>query len=223
MQVVLPPPTPARAGATEVGMASWYGHPYHGRTTSNGETYDMRQMTAAHLSLPFGTRVRVTNLGNGRSVELRINDRGPFSDNRILDVSRAAAERLRMVDAGLAKVRLEVIAAPGMAAKPRVRPAAVKPAAVETAACSSAGHGVQVGSFRNPANARGVLAGLDGRYGPARVVSAAVNGGTLYRVVIGSESPAAARATLAKVQADGLDGFVTRVAAQARCLSTNAG
>jgi len=92
-----------------VGVASWYGGKFHGRTTASGEPYDMNAMTAAHPSLPFGTKVRVTNLENGRSVVLRINDRGPFAKRRIIDVSRHAAEDLGFLGAGLAKVRVEAI------------------------------------------------------------------------------------------------------------------
>ena len=111
-------------GAADVGVASWYGHPYHGRRTSNGEIYDMDQMTAAHLSLPFGTLVRVTNLDNGRGTEVRINDRGPFVNGRIIDLSRAAARQISMIGPGTAKVRVEVIATPAMAAanRPAVDP-----------------------------------------------------------------------------------------------------
>jgi rare lipoprotein A len=92
-----------------VGVASWYGGKFHGRTTASGEPYDMHAMTAAHPNLPFGTKVRVTNLENGRSVVLRINDRGPFAKRRIIDVSRHAAEHLGFLGSGLARVRIEVI------------------------------------------------------------------------------------------------------------------
>jgi rare lipoprotein A len=100
----------ASDGAYEaVGVASWYGAKVHGRTTASGEPYDMHAMTAAHPSLPFGTKVRVTNLENGRSVVLKINDRGPFAKRRIIDVSRHAAEHLGFLGSGLARVRIEVI------------------------------------------------------------------------------------------------------------------
>ena len=92
-----------------VGTASWYGRQFHGRRTASGERYDMNGMTSAHTTLPFGTRVRVTNLGNGRSVVLRVNDRGPFTRGRIIDVSRHAAEHLLFVQAGTARVRVEVL------------------------------------------------------------------------------------------------------------------
>lgn len=95
----------------EVGMASYYGRKFHGRRTASGERFDMKAMTAAHPSLPFGTRVRVTNLTNGRTVVLRINDRGPFKRGRIIDVSRAAAKELAMIGPGTAKVRVEIVEA----------------------------------------------------------------------------------------------------------------
>lgn len=99
---------------TQEGMASWYGPGFAGRTTSNGEVFDPAQLTAAHRTLPFGTRVRVTNLDTGSSVEVRINDRGPFKAGRIIDLSRAAADRIGMLSSGVARVRVEVVSgAPG--------------------------------------------------------------------------------------------------------------
>ncbi len=96
-------------GYDVVGIASWYGRRYHGRRTASGETFDMNSATAAHPTLPFGTRVRVTNLENGRSVVLRINDRGPFVRRRIIDVSRRAAQVLRFVQKGTARVRVKLV------------------------------------------------------------------------------------------------------------------
>jgi hypothetical protein len=95
--------------ATQEGVASWYGPGFAGRTTSNGEVFDPAQLTAAHRTLPFGTRVQVTNLHTGASVEVRINDRGPFKAGRIIDLSRAAAERIGMLSSGVAQVRVEVV------------------------------------------------------------------------------------------------------------------
>lgn len=92
-----------------VGVASWYGKDFHGRRTANGETYDMNKMTAAHPTLPMPTIVRVTNLENNRSVLLRVNDRGPFAKNRIIDVSRRAAAKLGFMRAGTARVRVTVL------------------------------------------------------------------------------------------------------------------
>ncbi len=94
---------------SETGLASYYGHQYHGRTTANGEIYDENQLTAAHRTLPFGTRVRVTNLANGRQVVLRVNDRGPFVAGRIIDVSFKAAQELDFVVTGVVKARVEVL------------------------------------------------------------------------------------------------------------------
>lgn len=93
----------------QTGIASFYAQGHDGRRTASGERFDMRDLTAAHRTLPFGTRVRVTNLGNGREVLVRINDRGPFARGRILDVSYAAARRLGFVGAGVARVKLEVL------------------------------------------------------------------------------------------------------------------
>jgi rare lipoprotein A len=103
-----PAPRPP-ATTTQEGTASWYGNPHHGKKTASGETYDMNALTAAHRTLPLGTRVRVTNTENGRSVVVRINDRGPFRDGRIIDVSRAAARELGATGHGLFSVRLEVL------------------------------------------------------------------------------------------------------------------
>ncbi len=88
------------------GLASWYGHPYHGRKTANGETYDMGGLTAAHRTLPFHSRVRVERMDNGRQIDVRINDRGPFVEGRVIDLSQEAARRLGMLEKGVAPVRL---------------------------------------------------------------------------------------------------------------------
>ncbi len=94
---------------SKTGIASWYGRPFHGRQTANGETYNMNELTAAHKTLPMPTMVRVTNLENGRSLVLRVNDRGPFVNGRIIDVSRRAAQLLGFFNAGTAKVRVESV------------------------------------------------------------------------------------------------------------------
>ncbi|MEW5900425.1 MAG: septal ring lytic transglycosylase RlpA family protein [Acidobacteriota bacterium] len=96
-------------GDVQTGTASWYGPEFHGRTTSSREVYDMNDLTAAHKSLPFGTYVMVINLNNGRSVIVRINDRGPFVKDRVIDLSYAAARALDIVGPGTAPVRLEVL------------------------------------------------------------------------------------------------------------------
>jgi len=106
------PPRPVQIGDTENGIASWYGAPYHGRRAASGEIYDMEQFTAAHRTLPFGTWVEVTNLENGKRANVRITDRGPFVDGRVIDLSHAAAREIEMLGPGTARVRLKVIAAP---------------------------------------------------------------------------------------------------------------
>lgn len=107
------PPETERSFAFKIqeGVASYYAHKFHGRTTSNGEIYNMYELTAAHKTLPFNTIVRVTNLDNGRSVEVRINDRGPFVKGRIIDLSLKAAESLGMIEKGTAPVKIEILKA----------------------------------------------------------------------------------------------------------------
>jgi peptidoglycan lytic transglycosylase len=134
-----PPPksTAIAPGYEETGDASWYGHPYHGRKAASGETYDMNQMTAAHRTLPFGTRVRVESLVDGSAVEVRINDRGPFKDDkRIIDLSYAAGKLLGVVGPGVIPVKLRVVSLPGTpSASATSGPAAAS--ATPTAAASS--------------------------------------------------------------------------------------
>jgi len=96
-------------GTVQTGIASYYGMAYHGRQTANGEIFDMYALTAAHNTLPFGTKIRVTNLNNKKRVTVRINDRGPFVKGRILDLSYGAARKLDMIESGTAPVRIEVI------------------------------------------------------------------------------------------------------------------
>lgn len=111
-----PSPTPTEApparqeqSFSQSGKASFYARMHHGKRTANGEVHDQNALVAAHRSLPFGTKVRVTNLGNDKKVVVRINDRGPFRRGRIIDVSRAAAAQLNMLDAGVVRVRIEAI------------------------------------------------------------------------------------------------------------------
>ncbi len=94
------------AGFVQVGTASYYGRAFHGKTTASGETFDMYAMTCAHRTLPLGTLLRVENLDNGRTVTVRVNDRGPYVEGRIVDLSYGAAERLGMLETGTARVRL---------------------------------------------------------------------------------------------------------------------
>jgi rare lipoprotein A len=105
-------PTPGHAGP-EVGLASYYGDALQGRHTASGERFDMHALTAAHRTLPFNTRVEVTNLENGRSVVVRINDRGPYVEGRVIDLSQAAARELRFLGRGTTRVRLKVVGGGG--------------------------------------------------------------------------------------------------------------
>ena len=111
--VVRMPPAPAAMPAapvrSEVGLASWYGEFHHGLPTASGEPFDTARMTAAHRSLPLGTRLVVTNLENGRIVQVRVNDRGPYVAGRVLDLSHGAAQALDMVERGVVRVRIDVV------------------------------------------------------------------------------------------------------------------
>lgn len=145
-----------RPGAQQRGTASWYGGEFHGRATSSGETFDMNGLTAAHRDLPLGTVIEVTNLGNGRQVQVRVNDRGPFVRNRILDLSFGAAKAIDMVGSGLAEVELRVISLGEADAERRL------PAGMDAWA-------VQVGAFRERANAEALRAKLATDYPDARI------------------------------------------------------
>jgi rare lipoprotein A len=179
-------------GATEEGWASWYGHPYHGRATASGEIYDMEQLTAAHRTLPLGARVRVDSLSNGRDVEVRINDRGPFVDNRIIDLSRAAARRIQMLGPGTSRVRLRVTAVPE------------NPAA--------GFYTVQVGAFQNRANADRLKQAMARDHGHSLVQVHDSPRGRFYRVLVGrAGEPAAAQSLAETLRAKGFPGLVLRV------------
>lgn len=165
------PPVPAVIGAEERGLASWYGEPYHGRRAASGEIYDMHRLTAAHRTLPFGTWLRVESLDSGRTVDLRVNDRGPFVDGRVLDVSYAAARALGMIAPGVVPVRLEVITPPAHSAEP--------------AAAPDAGFAVQVGAFTEEARARALQQAVAEAGVETRVHRADEGSRTLYRVRAG--------------------------------------
>lgn len=166
-----PPPSastknpPAVAGEyVEEGVASWYGEPFNGRRTSNGEIYDMHGYTAAHRTLPFGAVVRVTNLDNGQQTQVRVNDRGPFVNNRVIDLSQSAARAIGMIGPGTAHVKLEVIAGPN----PFV-----------------GNFGVQVGAFLVQQNANNLRGRLAVTYSPVVVLTYDSPNGVFYRVRAG--------------------------------------
>ncbi len=176
-------PVRAVPGAVETGYASWYGKPFHGRRTASGEIYDMYDLTAAHKTLPFGTRVRVTRRDTGASVVVRINDRGPFVRGRIIDLSYAAAKRIGLDRDGVAPVRLAVlgggVAPPSRRARVRVPP---PPPPAPPAARSTGCWWVQVGSFRDQDNALRARAVLE-REGEPAVVTPGPSG--FHRVRVG--------------------------------------
>ena len=147
------PSKPARIGATERGEASWYGEPYHGRRAASGEIFDMEQLTAAHQTLPFQTWVAVMNLNNGKQVQVRITDRGPFVDGRIIDLSRAAAREIDLLRTGIAPVELRVIEAPQVS---EVSPSGPTEGPVP----SNGEFAVQAGAFRDRSRAEALLASL---------------------------------------------------------------
>ncbi|MEK2690222.1 septal ring lytic transglycosylase RlpA family protein [Bdellovibrio sp. GT3] len=104
---------PLRVGSTAQGKASWYGESHNGNRTASGETFNMKELTAAHRTLPMGSMIKVTSLTSGKSTTVRVNDRGPFKKGRIVDVSEAAAKELGMIQKGVDQVKIEVLSIPG--------------------------------------------------------------------------------------------------------------
>ena len=190
------PPAAVRLRATETGVASWYGHPYHGRRAADGEIYDMEKMTAAHRTLPFGTWVRVTNLENNQTVDVRIIDRGPFARGRILDLSHAAAVSIAMIGPGTAKVKITVIAKPVVETATAPAPTPPVPVAADLFA-------VQVGAFADRNNAERVRSSMERRYGSAKVVLRDAQP-PRWRVLVGREAtPEDAEALAVRIRGDG--------------------
>jgi rare lipoprotein A len=168
----------SRNGYVERGIASWYGTKFHGRRTSSGEPYDLYQMTAAHKTLPLPTYARVTNLQNGRSVTVKINDRGPFHPNRIIDLSYVAAAKLGILAQGTGLVEIEAIT-PSAPEKPML--AASKPANLQATSLF-----LQVGAFRDRDNASRLSSKLqNARIGDIHIMEASNASGPIYRVRIG--------------------------------------
>lgn len=203
-----PRPIAPSPGATQEGIASWYGPGFHGRRTANGEIYNQYGFTAAHQTLPHGTRVRVTNLTNNRAVLVRINDRGPFVDDRIIDLSFSAARQIEMIGPGTAPVRVEVldpgdrepiqIAAPpppvialptphvvAAALPPAPRPQSPRPMEVEETAPTAARYAVQVGAFDDYQRARRMQRSLESQGARARLGLVEEGGMRYYRLRIG--------------------------------------
>ena len=174
----------------EEGSASWYGEPFNGRRASNGEIYDMYKLTAAHRTLPFETMVRVTNLSNGKSTTVRITDRGPFIENRIIDLSFAAAREIDSVGPGVVPVRVEVIS-------PGIDP-------------TLGFFTVQVGAFRDRSNAERLRDRLTNSYAPIFIQQYDAPDGLYYRVRVGKISGEDAARQYSE-QLRGREGFLSFV------------
>jgi rare lipoprotein A len=164
-------------GAAERGLASWYGHPYHGRPAADGEIYDMEKLVAAHRTLPFQTVVRVRNLSNDKTVDVRIVDRGPFVQGRIIDLSHAAAKEIDLLGPGVAQVEITIMRTP----------AVPEPALFA----------VQIGAFREKKNADRAEQNMIAAYGAAKAVLR-VGDPPVWRILAGRENTQDAAEALAK-------------------------
>ncbi len=187
----------------ETGIASWYGAEFDGRRTANGEAFDMTRVSAAHRTLPLPSMVKVTNLENGRSLAIRVNDRGPFTRGRIIDVSRKAAELLGFRRAGTARVRVEILATESRQLKQAALQGASADRQLASLRAPATGQGavasqdqvtvqipvatrlyVQVGAFTRPENAARLQSELSG-FGQSHVHAIEVDGRRFYRVRVG--------------------------------------
>lgn len=179
------PEPPEEIVEVQTGLASWYGGKFQGRQTASGEIFDTNELTAAHKELPFGTQVRVVNPDNGESVVVTINDRGPFVEGRIIDLSRAAADAIGISGRGVARVRLEVLETPE----------------------ESTLHMIQVGSFSNPENAFHLVEELQGQGIPAEVHE---TDGGLHRVILSRVPAKALSAYRERLSAAGYSNVLVR-------------
>ncbi len=184
----------------EIGYASWYGKKFHGRPTASGEIYNMYALTAAHKKLPLGTYVKVTNLNNGKSVVVKINDRGPFVKGRIIDLSYAAAKKIGMAEKGVEKVKIEIVSLPKYVKK------------YKNIFKYKKVYAVQVGSFKFKNNAKIMMSSIKKftKYVFYRKVK--INGKTYYRVYGGAYSSRLyAEKLMKKLAYYGFDGFVAEI------------
>jgi len=173
-----------RSGNVQKGLASWYGPDFHGKLTSNGEIYNMHALTAAHKTLPFGAYVRVTNLNNGKSIVVRINDRGPFVKGRIIDLSYAAAKKLGTDITGVAPVKIKVLK--------KYSPKK-----------SSQKFSIQVGSFSLKKNAKILKRKLQKNYRNVYISKIKISSNTYYRVRIKARSVNSAEKIAKKLMKQG--------------------
>lgn len=188
-------PEPKEDDMLITGIASWYGPKFHGKLTANGETYDMNDLTAAHRTLPFNTKLLVENNENGKTVLVRINDRGPYVGNRIIDLSRKAAEEIDMIDSGTAEVRLYLVEEGD------------RPVNDENIS-SRESFTVQLASFERERDAIEKSNQISG----STVERVTVAGNTIYRVYYGRfDSVTEAREAYEKLSAEGFSGFVKQM------------
>jgi rare lipoprotein A len=173
----------------QTGMASWYGPDFHGKTTSNAEVYNMYDLTAAHRTLPFDTYVIVTNLNNGKSVTVRINDRGPFVEGRVIDLSYAAARIIDAVESGVVPVKLEVIESKS------------PPQGVQK-------FSVQIGSFVSKQNAQALEREIKKKYHRVYVAAFKTTNQTYYRVRIRARNLQEAEKIARQLSSDGIPSYV---------------
>jgi rare lipoprotein A len=166
-------------GFVQDGVASWYGEDFHGKSTSNGETYDMHALTAAHKTLPLGVYVRVRNKKNGREVVVRVNDRGPFVKERIIDLSFAAARQIGITDAGTTPVHIEALGYRGDGGS---GPVYYRP----PASYDAGDFAIQVAAFASRENAERLMARMQKLHGAASIQEALVKGSRFFRVRVGS-------------------------------------
>ena len=178
----------------ENGVASWYGPKFHGRLTANGEKYDMDGITAAHRTLPFNSVVKVENVDNGKTLEVRINDRGPFAKDRIIDLSRGAAKKLGVIGPGTANVKLYLV-------KGDLRNS-------RTTNLKVARYTVQLGSYENRRDAET----FSKKVKKSRVESVRLNGRRIYRVYYGVyKDTSKAQRDQKKLKRQGFNGFVKQI------------
>ncbi len=193
--VKLPPPINPRVGWTETGTASWYGPPYHGRPTANGEIYDMNEMTAAHQRLSFDTWLEIRNLDNGKTANVRINDRGPFVGKRIIDLSKSAAQAIGMLGSGTAPVRLRVIRPP-------------KGAPAQASSGSRPGQmDIQIGVFTQEKNAQALASKARSKGHRVTVEDYSTDSGKRYRVVVSGGNSKQANSRLKNLKKQGFQGI----------------
>ncbi|WP_245550426.1 septal ring lytic transglycosylase RlpA family protein [Gracilimonas tropica] len=180
--------------ALENGVASWYGPNFHGKLTANGEVYDMNGVSAAHRTLPFGTILLVENLDNGKTVQVRVNDRGPYAKNRIIDLSKGAAEKIDMIGPGTARVRLYLM-------EGDLENSRISDIKVPT-------YTVQLGSYQSREEADRHAAEVEGSF----VETVNIDGQTFYRLYKGTyKDPEDAKVEMERLNQQGHAGFVKQI------------